>query len=273
MSSFLQRTIYGFIFAVAMLSAIWWGPLSLLLLLIVVLVVGTEESILLGKALKLKSKDKWLIRLVSYAPFALASLVALGSISPKWLILSMPLILFPMLHALFSKRLTLHQLGAAHWFPILFVALPTALMLFFYDQDYVGELAGAPLLLGVIVSIWINDIFAYLVGMQFGKHRLFERVSPKKSWEGSIGGLFFTLLATGLFAHFTAFISMQDALSLAFIIVVTGSLGDLIESMMKRQANVKDSGKLIPGHGGILDRFDAAFFAIPFVFTYLFLTH
>lgn len=134
-------------------------------------------------------------------------------------------------------------------------------------------IGGWPLLLGIIVAIWVNDTFAYLVGTQFGRHRLFKRVSPKKSWEGSLGGLLFTLLGAGLFAHFSQHIALHHALILAFIIVLTGSIGDLIESAMKRQANMKDSGKVIPGHGGILDRFDATFFAIPFVFVYLFLTH
>ncbi len=117
--------------------------------------------------------------------------------------------------------------------------------------------------------IWVNDIFAYLIGSQFGRNRLFERVSPKKSWEGSIGGLFFTLGGAALFAQYTGYLSLNQALAMASIVVVFGSLGDLIESMLKRQAGVKDSGTLIPGHGGILDRFDATFFAIPFVFVYL----
>jgi phosphatidate cytidylyltransferase len=124
----------------------------------------------------------------------------------------------------------------------------------------------------VIVTVWVNDTFAYLTGSLIGKHRLYERISPKKSWEGSIGGLFFSLLIAALFAHYSNYISVDRALIIAILVVVFGSLGDLIESMLKRQAGVKDSGNLIPGHGGILDRFDATFFAVPFVFVYLIMT-
>ncbi len=135
-----------------------------------------------------------------------------------------------------------------------------------------GEAAGPVLLLVVIVTVWVNDTFAYLTGSLIGKHRLYERISPKKSWEGSIGGLFFCLFIAAMFAHYSNYISVDRALIIAILVVVFGSLGDLIESMLKRQAGVKDSGNLIPGHGGILDRFDATFFAVPFVFVYLIMT-
>jgi phosphatidate cytidylyltransferase len=124
----------------------------------------------------------------------------------------------------------------------------------------------------VIGFIWINDTFAYLVGVKFGRNKLFERISPKKSREGSLGGLAFTLLSAYILTHFADWISISDAMFMALIVAITGSLGDLVESMLKRQANVKDSGKVIPGHGGVLDRFDATFFAIPFVFIYLVMT-
>lgn len=125
------------------------------------------------------------------------------------------------------------------------------------------------LLIGLFVIIWSSDVFAYLVGSAIGKNRLFERVSPKKSWEGSIGGLSFALLAAYILSLIYPQISLVNWLVLAIIIVIAGTFGDLVESMLKREAGVKDSGTILPGHGGVLDRFDATIFAVPFVFVYV----
>jgi len=120
----------------------------------------------------------------------------------------------------------------------------------------------------VLPIIWFTDSGAYLIGKNFGKHKLSPRLSPKKTWEGSIGGLLFTLLFAWLIFAVTKEMNLQDWLYLSVIIAVTGTLGDLAESLLKRNAGVKDSGKIIPGHGGVLDRFDATLFAVPFVFLY-----
>jgi phosphatidate cytidylyltransferase len=135
------------------------------------------------------------------------------------------------------------------------------------------------LLLALFVFIWVNDTGAYLIGSWLGKHRLFERISPKKSWEGFFGGLIFTLAASLLVAHFfpaafpyagmSAIAAYFHWLVIAAIIVVFGVYGDLLESLLKRNLNIKDSGHFLPGHGGILDRFDAALLAAPMVWFYV----
>lgn len=124
-------------------------------------------------------------------------------------------------------------------------------------------------LLAVFVLIWVNDTFAYLTGTTFGKHRMFERISPKKSWEGFAGGTVFAVGASYLFYYFGNIHSPLVWAGFAVVIVVFGTLGDLIESLMKRTLAVKDSGNIIPGHGGILDRFDSTIFAIPAAVVYL----
>jgi phosphatidate cytidylyltransferase len=108
-----------------------------------------------------------------------------------------------------------------------------------------------------------------LTGSFFGKHKLFERISPKKTWEGFFGGLLFALLSAYVLSLFSASLSYTEWLVLATVIVLAATIGDLSESMLKRNAGVKDSGNLMPGHGGVLDRFDAVLFATPFVFIYL----
>lgn len=124
-------------------------------------------------------------------------------------------------------------------------------------------------LLALFVFIWVNDSFAYLTGMAFGKHRLFERISPKKSWEGFIGGAVFSMASSFIFAHFYPNLSTIAWIGFSAITVVFGTWGDLFESLIKRTLGVKDSGNMIPGHGGILDRFDSTILAIPAVFVYL----
>ncbi|WP_418990795.1 phosphatidate cytidylyltransferase [Alistipes sp.] len=151
---------------------------------------------------------------------------------------------------------------------IFYVALPLALMCYF--PIITSEAWNPWVMIAYVFIIWANDVFAYLVGMSVGRHKLFERLSPKKSWEGFFGGLV-GAVAVGLAAGHL----MDDSLwawgGLAFVAAVTGVLGDLAESMFKRSAAVKDSGALIPGHGGVLDRFDAMLLSAPFVFVYMLL--
>jgi phosphatidate cytidylyltransferase len=116
--------------------------------------------------------------------------------------------------------------------------------------------------------IWCNDTFAYLVGKSIGKHKLLERVSPKKTIEGFIGGIVFTLLASILISQFYTFFNVTLWIISALIISIFGTLGDLVESKFKREAGVKDSGNIMPGHGGILDRLDSAIFVIPFLYIF-----
>ena len=127
------------------------------------------------------------------------------------------------------------------------------------------------LITGIFVLIWINDSFAYLVGRTVGRTKLFPRVSPKKTIEGSIGGLVFTLIGTYFLARYEPILNPQQWLILALVIVVFGTLGDLVESKLKREAGVKDSGAILPGHGGLLDRLDSLIFAAPFAYLTLYI--
>ena len=179
--------------------------------------------------------------------------------------------MFSFLYALFSTKYDHRTLFSSLYASLAFLSLPTSLMLFMYRTDMLGLMAGAHLILLVFGLLWVNDIFAYLTGRLLGKHKLFPRISPGKTIEGSLGGLVFTVIAMALFSHYVAWLPKSAAVGMAAIAVVFGTLGDLCESMLKRQAGVKDSGKLIPGHGGILDRFDSVLFSVPFIFVYLLL--
>ncbi len=150
--------------------------------------------------------------------------------------------------------------------PSVWVMLPLALMCEM-------QLTGYALLMMVFIFIWVNDSFAYITGMLFGKHKMWERHSPNKTWEGTIGGMLFciasALLIAPLFDHgFEAF-GVWNWIVISIICSIIGTLGDLVESMFKRFCGVKDSGKIMPGHGGVLDRFDSILMAVPFVEAYL----
>ncbi|MCL4161855.1 UNVERIFIED_CONTAM: hypothetical protein GTU68_010838 [Idotea baltica] len=137
-----------------------------------------------------------------------------------------------------------------------------------YYDDY-----NPNILLGAFILVWVNDTFAYLVGSKFGKQKLFPSISPKKTVEGFLGGLFFACIASYFISHYTNTLSFSQWLILSIIVSVFGTLGDLIESKFKRQANVKDSGTIMPGHGGLLDRFDSIIFAAPFIYLFLRILH
>lgn len=124
--------------------------------------------------------------------------------------------------------------------------------------------------LSMYIFIWINDTAAYLSGVTLGKHKLFPRISPKKSWEGAIGGALATIASAFGVAHFFTFMNVWQWVGMALVVVIFGTFGDLTESMMKRHLCIKDSGHILPGHGGILDRLDSMLFAIPAVVVYLF---
>lgn len=151
---------------------------------------------------------------------------------------------------------------------IIYISLPLSLLIELRNHwsEGISSLSFTiPLL--IIFSLWINDTMAYIVGSVIGKTPL-SKISPKKTWEGTIGGVVLTVIAICLIAYFTKRISVVDAGIMSAIAAITGTIGDLFESKLKRMANVKDSGTMMPGHGGILDRFDSLLFASVFVWLY-----
>ena len=151
---------------------------------------------------------------------------------------------------------------------LMYVALPVALMSCVYNAS-----EGGALMMAVFVMIWLNDTGAYLVGSQIGRHKLFERLSPKKSWEGFIGGMILTMASAPAMYHFFPEVAggrgVWFMVGLGMIVPIAATWGDLAESMLKRSLHVKDSGKILPGHGGILDRIDSLLLVVPVTVTYI----
>jgi phosphatidate cytidylyltransferase len=151
-----------------------------------------------------------------------------------------------------------------------YIALPLALLNFLAFPDRLADGTYFPLfLLSLFVFIWVNDTGAYFIGILFGKHRLFPRISPKKSWEGFFGGLIFTVNSSFIFARLEPQIPYYHWINISVLVVLFGTWGDLIESLIKRAIGVKDSGNALPGHGGFLDRFDSLLLTVYGVLIYV----
>ena len=184
------------------------------------------------------------------------------------------LIIYLIISELYLKRANPIINWAYAMFSQLYVALPFALLnvLAFQSNPNTDRVEyNAILPLSIFIFIWLNDTGAYCVGSLIGKHRLFERVSPKKSWEGSIAGSIVAIAASFVFAQYFPFLPTLAWIGLSIIVVIFGTWGDLSESLLKRQLGVKDSGQMLPGHGGMLDRFDSALIAIPAAVIYLYM--
>lgn len=278
MGEFWKRLVFGFLFVVVVIGSIIIGKLAASLMLLIVVMMASSEIVNLFP----HEQDKPLKNIVGCCSVMLyVFLVFLsGNLdSMESGIYIAPIFFFvPLIIALFSKKHDYVSIVGASWLSMIFVALPCGIMTMFYNEELMGTDNGWVLLIFAYILIWVNDIFAYLTGSAIGRHKLCPRISPKKTIEGSVGGAVFTMLFAYFINRFLLnvfffdnLISNVEVLFLALGVVVFGTFGDLTESMMKRHAGVKDSGNIIPGHGGILDRFDATFMAMPFVFIYLLL--
>ena len=178
------------------------------------------------------------------------------------ILLAIPVFFIPVfiLSALLSKKTAL-QAGLQSLGGIFYIILPCTLLLYL-------RFFGFELPLAIILMIWCNDTMAYLVGSFIGRHPL-SSISPKKTWEGTIGGVILTIGGAAVCGYYIHGFEKFELVSIATIVAIAGTFGDLLESKLKRMADVKDSGKLMPGHGGALDRFDSLLVASPFVFAYV----
>ena len=265
MKEILIRTLSGIVFLIVVIGSILLHPIAFLIVFGVFTVIGLYEYYALTG---ISSKaNKIIFVFIGLLLYALLALIGIGKVDITYALLIF--LVFPVIitFLLFKKEVNWSHIGSV-FTGYFYVAVPFGLLNTFFSFSYHESFPGF-LLISMLVIVWCNDIFAYLTGSYFGKHKLFERISPKKTWEGFFGGLLFALLSAYVLSLFSNSLSLTEWLVLAAIVVITATIGDLSESMLKRNAGVKDSGSLMPGHGGVLDRFDAVLFATPFVFIYL----
>lgn len=298
MKNFWLRSFSGFVLLGIVLVAILWAKWSLVLLLAAIIVGGQREFYRMASkagyapqrylgiaaGLILLVIAFWLMLIMDESPLINWD----RNIRGDYLLIIFGLFLFitislPLMfiYELFRKSPTPIANVGTTLMGFIYVAMPMS-MLLFIPLMLTPDVWRAKIVLFYIFIIWANDSFAYLFGITLGKHRLFERISPKKSWEGFVGGLFGAALM--------GFIAAKDIISdmelcgmtdinetgvmvkwigMALIAAVAGVFGDLVESLFKRSIDIKDSGRIMPGHGGWLDRFDALLLSIPFSFIYL----
>ncbi|MBQ5926095.1 MAG: phosphatidate cytidylyltransferase [Paludibacteraceae bacterium] len=274
----MTRTLAGAVLVAVIIAATAWSPISFGILFMLISLLATQElmKLLTGKSTYLGGVSA-LLFLAIYAKHAM--MFSERMIVIVWVVYGMSL-LTAMIGQLWNTKTNPVEAWMHIAYSQIYVAVPFALinMIAFFRGQFTPVLV-----LSMLVFIWVNDSFAYLTGSLFGRHRMFERVSPKKSWEGFIGGNLFALVAAYLMSildqplsnllvgHDGASLELWQWLVFAQIVVVFGTLGDLVESLLKRTLGVKDSGSAIPGHGGWLDRFDSLIFAAPVVACYLYL--
>lgn len=266
----ITRSLTGSVFLAVMIGGIWCNAYTYLLLF--ALLTGLtlyEYNCLMAKYagyrlnLPLHSAAGTLF-------FLLLSAAGLGFIDTNWLAALPLFFLLFCVEAIFKQGEKIIESVVYPLFGYLYIVIPFASTSLIVGCEGTDALLYSPLhLLSIFVFIWVSDSAAYFFGSLFGRHRLYERISPKKSWEGSIGGAAFALLFAYGFYHFFPALGLNNWMALAVVSVVFATLGDLFESFIKRTTGVKDSGALLPGHGGMLDRFDAALFALPAAVAYL----
>lgn len=272
-SNFLKRALTGILFVCILVGCMLYSPLSFGLLFTLIAALSVHEFAHLvnaGGEVKINAT----ITSLGGAYLCLALMGFCTQAADARIFLPyLGLLLYLMITELYLKRSNPLGNWAFSMLSQLYVALPFALLnvLAFHNDPISSSVAYNPILpLSIFVFIWLSDTGAYCVGSLIGKHRLFERISPKKSWEGSIGGAVFSIASSFVFAHYYDFLSVSQWAGLAAVVVVFGTWGDLTESLMKRQLGIKDSGNILPGHGGMLDRFDSALMAIPAAVFYLY---
>lgn len=265
MKNLIQRTLTGILYVVLIVLAIYVSNYFFALLFLAFLVLGLKEYYtILGKG----GQPSFYIIGISLGVilFMLSYFIAFGWLPMYFMVLFFPLLFSPLLFGLISKEN--RYLSAIFTISgLIYIALPLAGLLFLYPHGILS-LSSPFLLLAFFVFIWLNDTGAYVVGSLFGKHPL-HAMSPKKSWEGAIGGGIFVLGAGYAFFWLSKEYTVSIWLGLALLTTITSVYGDLVESQFKRYFNVKDSGDLLPGHGGILDRVDSILFTAPFYIAYI----
>ena len=255
------RALTALVFVLVLLGSLLWNYYSFTIFFFIVAMMGLNEFYQLSEKLNAQpyKVSGFILGAITYLLF-----IPLFTGPIVYLLILIPFIVFSV--ALFNKRENPVQNILFTFSGIIYSVLPFALLHGLVLKSGFTVMEFNPhLLLGIILLIWSNDTFAYLGGSLFGKHKMIERISPGKTWEGTIFGVVMTIGSGYIVGKYILGTDITLWLILGMIVPVLATIGDLVESMLKRQAGVKDTGNIMPGHGGILDRFDSLIFVSPFV--------
>ncbi|MDT8400111.1 MAG: phosphatidate cytidylyltransferase [Bacteroidales bacterium] len=278
MKNLSRRTLTGIFLVIIIVGGLWLHPLSYLLVGLILLAGSLYEYYRLISASGSSPQEIAGI-ITAVLIYGISVFVAAGILDPIFYLLAMFAIMLIIIAELFRKDDKPFDALAHTIFGLIFISVPYSLFPFM-AFGFPGPGTVLPnslpvfspgLMLGFLVLSWGFDIGAYLFGSCFGKHKLLKRISPDKSWEGFIFGFATAVLLAWPVSLWIKTPGTGGWLIIAVLISISGTLGDLVESMLKRSAGVKDSGSLLPGHGGILDRFDSLILSLPFVFLFILL--
>ncbi|MBA3649241.1 MAG: phosphatidate cytidylyltransferase [Chitinophagales bacterium] len=277
MNDLLRRSITGTLFAIVMIGSIAAHELTFLALIFLIHAGCLWEFYSLMKSeqnysvMQLKAINiiRIVVGIISWWILA-TGFRFVFYINNLLYFLIIPGILIFLIIELFYRTASPVRNAAINILGIFYITFPLSMIVFF---PYVNENTEwfpnrCGLILGITFLVWTNDTMAYVTGSLIGKHKILPSISPKKTWEGFSGGLLFSILCGFILSYFFHQLNAVNWLVIACIVSIFGTFGDFIESMIKRHAGVKNSGNFFPGHGGLLDRFDAFIFMIPFVFIY-----
>lgn len=268
MNNFLKRSLTGIAFVAILLAGTIIHPISFAILFGLILSFALSEFYNLAqKASFLPQKTIGISFGVLF--FITCFLSASGYIPSKLILIFIPLLLFVLIGELFRKKNSTLKNSAITIAGLIYVALPFSLLNFIVLSGTKNNTFYPWILIGLFFIIWGYDSIAYVSGSLLGKHKIAAKISPKKSWEGLIGGTVFAIIMGIVNAVLFQEISMTNWIVIAVLTVIFGTLGDFFESKFKRELDIKDSGNILPGHGGLLDRFDSLLFAAPIVFIWL----
>jgi phosphatidate cytidylyltransferase len=264
------RTLSGGIYTLLTIASIFLGARyfgSLLLILLALTLMEMSAMLSLNGNLKM---NKTIFVVAGILCYLILVSYLWNYINAEYLFLIIPIIFLLFIIELFNRSNQYFTHISSILFGFFYLVLPIFLLNKIYAFG-IEKYETVGLIFGFFIIIWANDTFAYLSGMFFGRHKFFERISPKKTWEGITGGLIFAMIAAYVLSIFFKEITLFEWFGYAGVIVIFGTFGDLIESLLKRTFELKDSGSIMPGHGGILDRLDSALVAAPFALTYILL--
>ncbi len=257
--NFLQRTLTSLLSIPILLLSIHYSPWAYFGIFLFIQSCMLIEFYQLAKKNDFPPLKSWGFCCASIL-YTIAFLVIKKTIAIQYLYTLPALIAFTYILHIYKKKaftsLTYTLLG------ILYINIPFCLLhcMAFFQNKYAPKI-----IISILILLWTNDTGAYIIGSQWGKHKLFFSISPKKTWEGAIGGILLASIASIGIAQYCYSLSTAQWFMLSLVISITGIYGDLIESVFKRSMKIKDSGKIIVGHGGMLDRFDGLLVAIPFI--------
>lgn len=271
MKNLIIRALTGIIFVVVLISAIYIHPIFFLILFCIITGLTLWEFGGLVKHYENANLQRTVNVLGGVYLFIATFVYANGLTDGKIFLPYLLFIMLTMIAELYYKAPNPINNWAFTLFAQVYCAGSFSILNFIgAEPGTPGVMSYTPLfIMAIFIFVWLDDTGAYLVGSLIGKHKLFERISPKKSWEGFFGELILSLASSQAFAWFAPEINRMNWLGLAATVVLFGTWGDLIESLLKRTLGVKDSGNVLPGHGGMLDRFDSVMLAVPASYIYI----